>query len=119
MKLDANKKAKQLRRDQTDAEKMLWGKLRDRRLKGYKFRRQVPIGPYIADFVCMEVRLIVEVDDGQHVDQVARDQEREKFLRGESYKTVRYWNNEVLGNLDGVLTTLTLTLSLRERENYI
>jgi very-short-patch-repair endonuclease len=118
--MQGNSKAKTLRRNQTEAEKALWHRLRNRGLEGYKFRRQVPIGPYVADFVCMAARLIVEIDGGQHAEQVVYDQDRERFLRNEGYEVVRYWNNDVLSNLDGVLTTLTLTLtltlSLRERE---
>jgi very-short-patch-repair endonuclease len=109
-------KAKSLRQNQTEAEKVLWRHLRNRELAGYKFRRQVSIGPYVADFVCMKARLIVEIDGGQHANQVLYDQAREGFLRSEGYEIVRYWNTEVLGNLGGVLETLTLTLSLRERE---
>lgn len=115
--MQANAHANSLRKNQTDAESMLWYRLRNRGLNGYKFRRQVPIGPYIADFVCMEMRLVVELDGGQHAEQVTYDHEREGFLRSEGYVVVRYWNNEVLGNLDGVLETLTLALSLRERES--
>lgn len=114
--MQGSNKARSLRRNQTEAEKILWSRLRDRGLGGYKFRRQVPIDPYIADFVCMAARLIVEIDGGQHAERVAQDHERERFLQKEGYEVVRYWNNEVLGNLDGVLTTLTLALSLRERE---
>ncbi|MEO8333309.1 MAG: endonuclease domain-containing protein [Gallionella sp.] len=114
--MQGSNKAKSLRQNQTEAEKHLWQRLRNRGLNDYKFRRQVPIGSYIADFVCMELRLIVEVDGGQHADQIAYDQKRELFLRKEGYEIVRYWNNEVLGNLDGVLETLTLALSLRERD---
>lgn len=114
--MQANDHANSLRKNQTDAETKLWCRLRNRGLSGYKFRRQVPVGRYIADFVCMEMRLIVELDGGQHAEQVTYDQEREAYLRSEGYVVVRYWNNEVLGNLDGVLETLTLTLSLRERE---
>jgi very-short-patch-repair endonuclease len=89
----------------TDAENKLWLLLRDRRLAGLKFRRQVPIGPYIADFVSFPARLIVEVDGGQHADSV-RDAERDQWLAGEKFKIVRYWNNDVLQNPDGVLTDL-------------
>ncbi len=114
--MQGSNNAKSLRHTQTEAEKLLWYHLRNRRLNGCKFRRQVPIGPYIVDFVCMTARLIVEIDGGQHATQATYDQKRSRYLRNEGYKVVRYWNNEVLGNLDGVLTTLTLTLSLRERE---
>jgi very-short-patch-repair endonuclease len=93
--------------------------LRNRRLNGLKFRRQVPVGPYVADFLCKEAMLIIEVDGGQHATQVEYDQSRDEFLRANGYQVVRFWNNEVLKNIDGVLEelnrTLTLTLSQRER----
>ncbi|MEA2953206.1 MAG: hypothetical protein QOJ96_2726 [Alphaproteobacteria bacterium] len=97
--------ALRLRAGATDAENKLWLLLRDRRLAGLKFRRQVPIGPYIADFVSFPARLIVEVDGGQHAESV-RDAERDQWLAGEKFKVVRYWNNDVLQNPDGVLTDL-------------
>ncbi len=114
--MQGSEKAKVLRRMQTEAEKLLWYALQGRRLNGYKFRRQAPIGPYVADFLCMTARLIVEVDGGQHAIRRAYDEQRDRYLRNEGYEVVRYWNNEVLENLEGVLTTLTLALSLRERK---
>ena len=89
------KHARGMRRIATDAERKLWLLLRDRRLDGIKFRRQAPFGRYILDFVCFERRLVVEVDGGQHV-----------RLRAEGFRVVRYWNNDVLKNPDGVLTDL-------------
>jgi very-short-patch-repair endonuclease len=86
--------------------------LRDRRLAGFKFRRQVPIGPYVADFVSFAARLIVEVDGGQHAES-ARDQQRDQWLAGENFEVVRYWNNDVLKNPDGVLTDLLSRLDQR------
>ena len=80
-------------------------------MKGYKFRRQVPIGHYIADFVCHEARLIVEIDGGQHDCSSPREAERSGFLRNEGYRILRFWNNEVLANLDGVHETIALELS--------
>ncbi len=109
-------KARQLRRNQTDAEKRLWQLLRNRQLSGYKFRRQHPIGPYIADFVCLENGVIVELDGGQHMDQQAYDERRSAYLRQHGFCVVRFWNNDVLKNLEGVIHSLTLTLSQRERE---
>lgn len=92
----------------TPAERLLWSRLRDRRLAGFKFRRQVPVGPYIVDFLCAEARVIVEIDGGQHnlPDARAQDQERTRFLEAKGYKVLRFWNNEVLGNLEGVLTVI-------------
>jgi len=100
--------ALKLRREMTEAERILWYHLRSRRLSGLKFRRQVPIGPYIVDFLCPEKRVIVEIDGGQHnyPDERSRDLERTRFLESKGYKVLRFWNNEVLGNLEGVLTVI-------------
>jgi very-short-patch-repair endonuclease len=89
----------------TDAERKLWFALKDRRFAAFKFHRQVPIGPYIADFLCFESRLILEVDGGQHAESV-RDVERENWLVRNEFRVLRYWNNDVLQNLEGVLTSL-------------
>jgi very-short-patch-repair endonuclease/succinate dehydrogenase flavin-adding protein (antitoxin of CptAB toxin-antitoxin module) len=97
--------AKSLRISMTDAEKHMWFLLRDRRLKGYKFRRQVPLGTYVVDFVCLPARLIVELDGGQHaeaVNEVARD----AWLRSQAFTVLRFWNNDVLENTEGVLLTI-------------
>ena len=114
--MDNTTKARILRRNQTDAEAALWRKLRGRGLDNYKFRRQVPLGSYVADFLCKEAMLIVEIDGGHHSAQVEYDQHRDAFLRAGGYEVVRFWNNEVLTNLNGVLESLTLTLSRRARE---
>ncbi len=114
--MDIKRKARQLRINSTDAEKLLWSHIRNRQLEGWKFRRQFPIGKYITDFVCPELKLIIEIDDGQHAEQMDYDLRRTEFLQSEGYQVVRFWNNEVLGNTDGVLEALTLTLSQRERE---
>ena len=111
--MDIRQKARQLRKNSTDAEKFLWSHIRNRQLEGWKFRRQVPIGHYIADFVCFELRLIVELDGGQHAEQLDYDLRRTEFLQAKGYRVVRFWNNEVLGNIEGVLETLTLTLAKR------
>ena len=93
-----------MRRQQTDAESALWAQLRARRLGGYKFRRQWTLGPYIADFCCLESRLIVEADGGQHTPEADRD--RTDYLRARGFRILRFWNNDVLTNMDGVLTTV-------------
>ena len=113
--MDNKTKARLLRKNQTDAEAVLWRKLRGRGLENYKFRRQVPVGPYVADFLCKEAMLIVEIDGSQHLAQVEYDQFRDAFLRASGYEVVRFWNNEVLMNVNGVLESLTLTLSQRAR----
>jgi very-short-patch-repair endonuclease len=93
--------ARRLRRNQTDAERVLWFRLRDRRLNGLKFKRQVPFDKYIADFCCAEARLIIELDGGQHA---TRDEtNRTAVLEAMGYLVLRFWNNDVLQNTDGVL----------------
>jgi very-short-patch-repair endonuclease len=99
-------RARQLRTRQTDAERKLWFLLRDRRLNGAKFRRQVPIDNYIVDFVCQESKLIVELDGGQHADQLAYDTARSEWLAGVGYRVLRFWNNDLSGNEEGVLTAI-------------
>lgn len=108
---DANRtqRSRRLRRDATDAETKLWLALRDRRLGGHKFVRQGTIGRYIADFVCRERKLVVEVDGGQHAESDG-DRRRDKFMQSEGYRVVRFWNNEVLSNIDGVLTVILAEL---------
>ncbi len=95
-----------MRREPTLAEAKLWRLLRDRRLAEVKFRRQAPFGRYILDFVCFSPRIVVEADGGQH-DQSDRDKERDAFLGAEGFTVIRYWNNEILGNPEGVLEDLT------------
>ena len=99
-------RARQLRARQTDAERKLWFLLRDRRLNSAKFRRQVAIGNYIVDFICQEAKLIVELDGGQHADQVAYDTARTNWLEGVGYRVLRIWNNDLNGNEEGVLTAI-------------
>ena len=95
------KLARQLRRNSTPAERKLWRYLRSRSLGGYKFVRQEPIGQYVVDFVCREKRLVVEVDGGQHA-QSRRDAVRDRWLAQHHYRVLRFWNNEVLENIEGV-----------------
>jgi very-short-patch-repair endonuclease len=93
---------RQLRKNSTTAERKLWRYLRSRSLAGFKFARQEPIGPYVVDFVCREQRrLVIEVDGGQHADN-RRDAVREQWLVAHRYRVLRFWNNEVLGNIEGV-----------------
>ena len=100
--------ARKLRKNQTPQEGKLWAFLKDRRLKNVKFRRQHPIGNYIVDFFCEEKRLIIEVDGGQHNEQIhyEKDQIRDKFLKNQGYIIVRFWNNDIDENLDGVLNRI-------------
>jgi len=101
--------ARQLRVTATDAEARLWLHLRNRMLGGFKFRRQFPVGPYIADFVCIDRKLIVELDGGQHADNPA-DERRTRFLELRGYRVIRFWNPDVLSNTDGVLEMILLEL---------
>jgi very-short-patch-repair endonuclease len=94
----AHERARVLRREMTEAERRLWQKLRSRQTEGYRFRRQVPIGRFIADFVCHEARLIVEIDGGQHDPSSDIEASRTRFLESEGYCVLRFWNNEVLNN---------------------
>jgi len=88
----------------------LWLALRDRRLGGFKFVRQNPIGPYVVDFLCRDRKLVVEADGGQHADSV-HDQRRDAYLASAGYRILRFWNSDVLGNFDGVLQTILASLS--------
>jgi len=103
-------RARSLRHRQTDAERLLWRFLRNRQLAGLKFRRQYPIPPYIADFVCVETGLIVEIDGGQHVDSQLRDANRSQHFERLGYRTVRYWDNDVLLKTSEVLEAILLEL---------
>ena len=94
----------------TTAEHALWYRLRDRQLHGHRFRRQVPIGLYIADFACLPVKLVIEVDGAQHVDDMAHDARREAFLASRGYRVLRFWNGDVLGRTDDVLEAIARAL---------
>ncbi|HMM15189.1 MAG TPA: endonuclease domain-containing protein [Parvibaculum sp.] len=110
----ANERARTLRRNQTEAERALWQKLRVLKAEGFHFRRQAPIGTYIADFACHSFKLVIEVDGGQHNEKsgLARDAERTAWLQGEGYRVLRFWNNEVLTNIEGVEETVRRELGL-------
>ena len=98
--------ARRLRTDATDAELHLWKSLRNRSLFSCKFRRQFPVGPYITDFACIEKRLIVELDGGQHATAVAHDEERTTYLKTQGYRVLRFWNNDVLNQSEAVLEVI-------------
>ncbi len=97
--------ARQLRRGMTDVEHVLWHHLRNRALMGWKFRRQNPVGPYIVDFACLECRLAVELDGGQHA-AAGRDGARTRYLEGQGFLVLRFWNNEVLEHQEAVLAAI-------------
>lgn len=103
-------RARSLRKDMTDAERPVWFALRDRRFAGWKFRRQTPFDLYILDFVCLDAKLVIEIDGGQHDERAEYDARRTAHLERCGFKVLRFWNNEVLANLDGVLTVVELHL---------
>jgi very-short-patch-repair endonuclease len=106
--------AKRLRRNQTDAERVLWLRLRGRRLNGLKFKRQMSIDRYIVG--CSEARLIIELDGGQHASRMAEDANRTKILDAMGYLVLRFWNNDVLQNIDGVLEEILSTVQQHRSE---
>ena len=122
VRADAKDKARALRAQMTDAETLMWQQLRGRRFQGFKFRRQRPLGPYILDFVCLEAGLVIEIDGGQHAEQLAYDQARTALIESHQLTVIRFWNHEVMNdtaamleNIWQTLQTLTPTLS-RQRE---
>ena len=104
-------RARKLRQEQTDVERKLWLRLRDRQLCGAKFRRQHPVGPYIVDFCSAERGLVVELDGGQHAEQTSPDQVRTRFLEADGYRVVRFWNHQVLEQMDAILEEIVRLLS--------
>jgi very-short-patch-repair endonuclease len=102
--------AKSLRAQQTDAEQQLWYHLRAHRFLDLKFKRQKPIGPFIVDFVCIEKMLVIELDGSQHQHVATYDAERDKWLQAEGFTVLRFWNNEVMNQLEDVLEKIRLTL---------
>lgn len=100
--------SRQLRKDSTEAERALWNRLKGYQVAGLKFRRQEPIGTYILDFVCFEKKTVIEVDGGQHAEEAIRqrDAERTAWLEGEGFRVLRFWNNEVMADMDGVLEVI-------------
>jgi len=108
-----NDLARCLRKDQTDAERKMWTLLRCRRLCGFKFRRQQPLGPYIVDFLCKDRGLVVELDGGQHLNDVKNDVERTGFLKSHGLHVIRFWNQEVLKNPRVILDSLWKELQSR------
>lgn len=104
--------AQNLRKNQTQAESLLWSKLRSRQISGYKFRRQHPVDRYILDFYCYEANLAVELDGGQHLDDevLFYDRERTSFLEGKGIRVIRFWNNDVLEHPDAVVMEIDAVL---------
>ena len=102
--------ARRLPREQTDAERLLWRHLRGRRMRNAKFRRQHPIGPYFADFCSIERRLVIELDGSQHADLSPEDENRNSFLKSRDYRVLRFWNDQVLSDVDEVLNAIDKSL---------
>src|SRR5687768_14893877 len=103
-------RARQLRRNPTDVERLLWQRLRFWQVDGHKFRRQQPLGVYIVDFVCLQKRLIIELDGGQHAQEATYDAGRDAWLRDQGFTILRFWNNDVLKNIDGVMEMIVKSL---------
>jgi len=108
--------ARKLRQQMTNAERRLWYLLRAHCFSGVKFNRQMPLGSYIVDFVCFDRRLIIEVDGGQHANN-AKDKRRDEWLRGEGFRVLRFWNNDVLKNTNGVLEVISEALAQAARKS--
>ena len=102
--------AKRMRSAPTDAEALLWRHIRGKRFSGFKFRRQQPIGPYIVDFVCLDRKLVIEADGGQHGDAIAYDTVRTAWLEAQGFRVLRFWNNDVLLQPEAVLDTILSAL---------
>ena len=103
-------KARSLRRSQTDVEQLLWQRLRNRQIFNFKFRRQYPIDPYVVDFCCLDLKLIIELDGSQHFEQASYDENRSLYLAQRGFKVIRFWNNEVIENCEGVLERIYLVI---------
>jgi very-short-patch-repair endonuclease len=109
-----NSYARGLRNSATNAEKHLWRYLRGRRLNGFKFRRQRPMGMYVCDFVCLEAGVVVELDGSQHVADARYDTERDAYLRAHGYRVLRFWNGQVFSETEAVVETICQALSRSE-----
>ena len=105
-------RARVLRRQMTDAEKLMWSRLRGRRFDGVKFKRQKPIAGTIVDFVALDLKLVVEIDGGQHAQRMEADAVRTRALEEAGYHVIRFWNHDVLGNIEGVLEALIQELNI-------
>jgi len=102
-----DQRARELRRDMSKTERRLWNRLRNRQLQGQKFRRQVPIGPYFADFACLEAGLVIEVDGEHHGEQPAYDRRRDRSLSEMGYRVLRFWVAEIDDNIEGVVESIS------------
>ena len=100
--LSTKQRRRELRKNQTDCEVILWSVLRNKQCNGYKFLRQYSVGRYVLDFFCPKLRLAIEIDGGQHTEQKVYNEGRTEFLKSQNIKVIRFWNNEVTENLEGV-----------------
>jgi very-short-patch-repair endonuclease len=107
-RIEGTVRARDLRANQTQVEARLWSKLRARRLGGWKWKRQVPRGPYIVDFLCVDAKLVVELDGGQHADNVAYDERRTAYLETQGLRVLRFWNGEVIERLNDVCASILI-----------
>jgi len=103
-------RSRDLRKNLTDAEQKLWQKLRKKQINGNKFRRQFVLGNYIVDFICLDKRLIIEIDGGQHMENANYDLKRDEWLKSQNFKVLRFWNNQVLNEIDSVLEVIVKNL---------
>jgi very-short-patch-repair endonuclease len=110
-------RSRELRNNATKAERALWQHLSNRKLGGVRFNRQVPIGPFVCDLVARSCKLIIELDGGQHAIQKSEDADRTEFLERRGYRVIRFWNNDVLTNIEGVVNTIERALSDRPSPN--
>ena len=110
-------RSRELRTNATPAERALWQRIRNRQIDGVRFNRQVPIGPFICDFAARQAKLVIELDGGQHAVRTAADERRTDFLQGHGYRVLRFWNNDVLEQMDGVLTVIAGALKDRPSPN--
>ena len=104
-------RSRDLRNNATDAERAMWMRLRSRQLRGIRFNRQVPIGPFIGDFVARTAKLVIELDGGQHASRSESDAQRTQFLEAQGYRVIRFWNNDVLTNIEGVMVLIEAALA--------
>ena len=108
MPMNLTKAAKKLRRNSSNVERLLWRHLKAKQVHGLKFRRQEQIGSYIVDFVCYENGIVIEADGGQHALEIEKDEERSQWLRSQGFMVLRFWNNEVLTNIEGVMEAISM-----------
>ncbi len=109
--------ASRLRRDMTDVERAVWRALRNRQLEGFKFRRQATVGPFVVDFLCVEVAMVIEIDGGQHSGEA--DRARTGFLEARGLRVMRFWNSDVVDNFDGVIEAIRIALLKNEKKKTL